>query len=173
MVRVRTSITSALHHQGAFHPRLPMALDRAIEGIRARVIDLEPADRRAAGIGRDMNVEVVDHQVVGAVLGAENDRDSLAGLNSDLLRLESERPARHSDVASIVSHGTRNIMTTTGLTGGLADTRRHLALVVVSTTWNQAPAHNKGQDNHRTAHQDTKRQAVDMPQHSTTTLKQS
>ncbi len=78
------------------------------------------------------------------VLGAENDRYGLAGLNRDLLRLEGERPAGHRDVASIVSHRTRNIVTSPRLTGGVIDTRRRLALIVISTTSDQTPAHNQG-----------------------------
>jgi hypothetical protein len=87
---------------------------------RSTTCDLELADRRAAGLGGDMSAKVVDREVVEAILGGEDDRDRLAGLDLDLLRLESERPARHRDVASIVGNTTRDIVTSADLSSGHA-----------------------------------------------------
>jgi hypothetical protein len=66
-------------------------------------------------------------------------------------------------MTSIVSHRTSDSVTSAGLTGGVIDPRRPLTLDVVSTSSDQAPTRNEGQDNHRTTHQDATSDSVDMP----------
>ena len=100
----------------------------------------------------DVSVELVDGEVVQAVLRKQHDGDVLTCSPDDLLRLEGERPGSDRDVTRVRGDGTRSLVAASALLWRAALGRRGGGLVpVVAAGRGQAKASAKGDDCHEPA----------------------
>src|SRR5215471_12775368 len=85
------------HRQRAYHARLTVTGDGAIEGVRARLVERQRLLHGLTRLAGDVDPEVVDGEVVTDVLDVKYKGLAISRLHGDLVGRERERLGSHVD----------------------------------------------------------------------------